>query len=100
MRTCTTPLPLLSQEIVSSSRQHFVGLLLVKELVLLDPEDCVPITQAALRPVPYVDANLAMYDLLALFATGRSHMVALVDSAPAAQGGERVGMLMLCGVVC
>lgn len=61
--------------------------------MLLDPEDCIPITQAALRPVPYVDANLAMYDLLALFATGRSHMVALVDQAPTAQGGERVGTL-------
>ncbi len=99
--TNTPQHPLALHTPPTHNRQHFIGLLLVKELVLLDPEDCVPITQAALRPVPYVSATLAMYDLLTLFATGRSHMVALVDTAPVREGGETLGMLFVgVGVGC
>lgn len=45
-------------------RSQLIGLLLVKELVLLDPEDCVPVNRVPLRLVPHIDAKLPMYDLL------------------------------------
>eukprot|EP00884_Botryococcus_braunii_P005986 jgi/Botrbrau1/15389/Bobra.43_2s0017.1 len=60
-----------------SNRSDIVGVLLVKELALIDPEDALLVANLRLRPIPFLDASTPMYDMLTLFKTGRSHMVVL-----------------------
>ncbi|KAK9820620.1 hypothetical protein WJX72_012381 [[Myrmecia] bisecta] len=59
------------------NRKDIMGLLLVKELVLLDLEANIPVSAIKMRSLPYLKGDTPMYDLLKLFQTGRSHMVVL-----------------------
>ncbi|XP_021362887.1 DUF21 domain-containing protein At1g47330-like [Mizuhopecten yessoensis] len=57
---------------------NIVGVLLVKSLIFLDPEDATPIssllhTQAG-RNVMFVDEDMPLFDLLNIFQTGKSHI--------------------------
>ena len=45
-------------------RQDIKGLVLVKELALVDPEDGVQVSQQRLRGIPELRADIPMYDLL------------------------------------
>ena len=56
------------------------GILLVKNLIELDPEDALPVEQIFLqygRPLPIVPCNMPLYDLLNDMQTGRCHMAAV-----------------------
>lgn len=44
-------------------RKDIQGLVLIKELALVDPEDCLNITSQRLRALPSLRADLAMYAL-------------------------------------
>ena len=63
-------------------RKEIIGIVLVKELVqelLIGPsQDRVrPITELRMRSLPMLYADMALYDMLHLFETGRSHMALL-----------------------
>lgn len=58
-------------------RAAVIGLVLVKELVLIDMFANIPVSDLSMRPIPQLRADTAMYDLLKLFQTGRTHMVLL-----------------------
>ena len=58
-------------------REAVIGLVLVKELVLIDMFANIPVSALSMRPIPQLRADTAMYDLLKLFQTGRTHMVLL-----------------------
>lgn len=62
-----------------------IGLLLVKELVLIDMFSNIPVSALSMRPIPQLRADTAMYDLLKLFQTGRTHMVLLTQPPPGAR---------------
>ena len=47
-----------------SRRQNIKGLVLVKELALVDPDDGVLVSQQRLRGIPALRADIPMYDLL------------------------------------
>ena len=48
-------------------RQHILGILLVKELVLLDPAEKVRVDTLHIRPAPFLSADTPMWTLLKLF---------------------------------
>ncbi|MEW5311154.1 MAG: hypothetical protein WDW38_002892 [Sanguina aurantia] len=82
------------------NRRDILGLLLVKELVLVNPLDHLPVGALRLRELPRLEGETPMYDLLRLFETGKSHMV-LLTAVPepvgsrAAHVGRRTGSMMM-----
>lgn len=66
-------------------REAVIGLVLVKELVLIDIFANIPVSALSMRPIPQLRADTAMYDLLKLFQTGRTHMVLLTKPPPGAK---------------
>ena len=58
----------------------------MKELVLIDNNARTRVADLRIRSLPYLRADTAMYDLLKLFQTGRSHMVVLTKPPDAADG--------------
>ncbi|WIA39954.1 hypothetical protein OEZ86_013385 [Tetradesmus obliquus] len=58
-------------------RHALIGLILVKELVLVDSEAGLTAGQLVSRQLPRLPADTPLYQLLRLFEAGGSHMVAL-----------------------
>lgn len=61
-----------------SNRRDIVGLVLVKELLLVNPASGTLAGDLKLRDLPRVSAATPMYDMLKLFQTGRSHLALLL----------------------
>jgi CBS domain containing-hemolysin-like protein len=67
--------------IYKDSRESIIGMLLVKNLILNDPEhNVISVSQAKLRPLPTVPASMPLYDILNEFQTGKSHMALVRNS--------------------
>ena len=62
-------------------RDNVVGLLLVKEHLILDPDDATPIASLRLRRPCVVHPTASIFDLLNLFQTGHSHMALVSEDA-------------------
>ncbi|KAN0061850.1 hypothetical protein ACQY0O_005843 [Thecaphora frezii] len=60
-------------------KKKIIGALLVKQCVLLDPEDSVPVKDMVINAVPTVPADEPLLNLLNVFQEGRSHL-AIVSS--------------------
>jgi metal transporter CNNM len=72
------------------NRKAIMGLILVKELVLINPADNTPVSSLRLRELPRLAADTPMYDMLKLFETGKSHMAVLTRAPggpPLSPGG-------------
>lgn len=67
-------------------RNKVIGMILVKELALVDKHASTPLSSLKMRSLPYLRANMPLYDLLRLFETGRCHMAALTE-VPEVKGG-------------
>eukprot|EP01139_Manchomonas_bermudensis_P001413 Amastigsp_a1935_20.p1 type:complete len:489 gc:universal Amastigsp_a1935_20:1-1467(+) len=76
--------------IFRKKRAHIIGMILIKRLILLRPEDRTPISQVELFQIPSVAADFSLYRLLELFLSSRSHMAVVLDP---------VDMLTVIGVV-
>ncbi|KAL4434431.1 hypothetical protein ABPG75_000872 [Micractinium tetrahymenae] len=63
--------------VYSENRQNILGLILVKELVLVDENAGVRVRDLRLREVPFIRADIPCYDVLKIFRMGRSHMAIL-----------------------
>lgn len=61
----------------NGDRCDILGLILVKELVLLDTNQGLTVGQLTIRPLPQLSADTPLYDMLKLFEGGRSHMALL-----------------------
>ncbi|KAK9868503.1 hypothetical protein WJX84_007236 [Apatococcus fuscideae] len=59
------------------NRRDLVGLILVKDLVLVDMNAGTKVSNIRIRNLPFLRADTPMYDLLKVFQTGRSHMLVL-----------------------
>lgn len=57
---------------------NIIGLILVKNLLTIDPEDEVPVKSATIRKIPRVPDTLPLYDILNEFQKGLSHMAVVV----------------------
>ncbi|TCD71106.1 hypothetical protein EIP91_000200 [Steccherinum ochraceum] len=58
----------------SKKVKKIIGILLVKQCVLLDPKDAVPVRKIPLNKVPFVPNNEPLLGILDRFQEGRSHM--------------------------
>ena len=70
--------------VYARERQHVVGLLFVKDLIFVDPEDEVPLAEYLRvfeRSIELVDAESNLDDVLRIFKRGRGHL-ALVLGCP------------------
>ncbi|KAF5352058.1 hypothetical protein D9758_009390 [Tetrapyrgos nigripes] len=54
--------------------KKIIGIFLVKQCVLLDPEDATPLRSLQLNKVPFVPRNEPLLGILDKFQEGRSHM--------------------------
>ncbi|KAH7575484.1 hypothetical protein ACOSP7_004884 [Xanthoceras sorbifolium] len=57
---------------------NIIGLVLVKNLLTMHPEDKVPVKNVTIRRIPRVHENLPLYDILNEFQKGHSHMAVVV----------------------
>ncbi|KAJ2808211.1 hypothetical protein H4R21_000167 [Coemansia helicoidea] len=64
--------------VYDGDRENIVGVLLVKSLLLLDPDDRTPVKDARIAHVPLVTTDVPLYDILNAFQEGGSHMAVVV----------------------
>ncbi|XP_056696940.1 DUF21 domain-containing protein At2g14520 [Spinacia oleracea] len=57
---------------------NIIGLILVKNLLTINPGDEVPVKNVTIRKIPRVSENMPLYDILNEFEKGRSHMAVVV----------------------
>ncbi|KAL4582093.1 hypothetical protein LXL04_006633 [Taraxacum kok-saghyz] len=57
---------------------NIIGALLVKNLMTINPADCVPIKNITLRLIPRVSDTMPLYDILNEFQKGLSHIAVVV----------------------
>ncbi|CAI0453625.1 unnamed protein product [Linum tenue] len=57
---------------------NIIGLVLVKNLLTIHPEDATPVKNVTVRRIPRVQENLPLYDILNEFQKGHSHMAVVV----------------------
>ncbi|KAJ2710766.1 hypothetical protein H4R19_003586 [Coemansia spiralis] len=79
--------------VYDGSRENIVGVLLVKSLLLLDPDDCTPVSEARIAPVPLVTPDVPLYDILNAFQEGGSHMAVVVGPRASQQPDEATPLL-------
>ncbi|KAJ8752833.1 hypothetical protein K2173_008568 [Erythroxylum novogranatense] len=65
--------------IYSGSPSNIIGLILVKNLIKVRPEDEVPIRDLTIRRIPRFHERLPLYDILNQFQKGNSHMAVVVS---------------------
>ncbi|XP_048128317.1 DUF21 domain-containing protein At2g14520-like isoform X3 [Rhodamnia argentea] len=57
---------------------NIIGLILVKNLLTIHPEDEEPVKNVTIRKIPRVPESIPLYDLLNEFQKGHSHMAVVV----------------------
>jgi len=57
---------------------NIIGLILVKNLLSINPDDEIPIKSVTIRKIPRVSEDLPLYDILNEFQKGHSHMAVVI----------------------
>ncbi|CAL8470532.1 g10074 [Coccomyxa elongata] len=77
----------------SGNKKELIGIILVKELILVDKEANTRVGDLKMRSAPQLRADTRLYDMLRLFETGRCHMAVLVQppgqSTPCTSAGSK-----------
>lgn len=60
--------------VYSGSPTNIIGLILVKNLLAVNPEDAIPLRKMVIRKIPRVTENMPLYDILNEFQKGHSHI--------------------------
>ncbi|PON83373.1 CBS domain containing protein [Trema orientale] len=60
--------------VYAGNPKNIIGLILVKNLLAVDPEDAVPLRKMIIRKIPRVSENMPLYDILNEFQKGHSHI--------------------------
>mmetsp|Transcript_20191 Transcript_20191/g.56245 ORF Transcript_20191/g.56245 Transcript_20191/m.56245 type:complete len:781 (+) Transcript_20191:38-2380(+) len=60
------------------NRSDIVGVIMIKEMLLVNPADQLPVSSLNIRELPHLPADTPMYDMLKVFESGKSHMALLV----------------------
>ncbi|KAI8803827.1 hypothetical protein BJ742DRAFT_827581 [Cladochytrium replicatum] len=66
--------------ICDKEQKNIIGVVLVKQLVIYDPDDAVPVRDLKIRRLPRVLANTPLFDMLHVFEQGGSHMALVVEN--------------------
>jgi len=65
---------------VYKGKQHeLIGVILVKSLILLDPDDATPLKDIRVLSLPKVDIKTSLFSIMDSFQEGKSHMAIVVD---------------------
>ncbi|KAJ1805798.1 hypothetical protein LPJ75_005214 [Coemansia sp. RSA 2598] len=86
--------------VYEGSKANVVGVLLVKSLILLDPDDEVPVRDVRIADIPLVTPDISLYDILNAFQEGGSHMAVVVgprDSPTSISAMKSPGALKAAG---
>ncbi|KAL8287495.1 hypothetical protein RQP46_003353 [Phenoliferia psychrophenolica] len=68
-------IPVYEEVVVNGkTKNKVIGVLLTKQLILLDPEDATPLANIPMNPLPTVSEDLPLLQILNTFQEGRSHM--------------------------
>ncbi|KAF0909974.1 hypothetical protein E2562_001225 [Oryza meyeriana var. granulata] len=77
-------------------KTNIIGLILVKNLLSINPDDEIPIKSVTIRKIPRVSEDMPLYDILNEFQKGHSHMAVVIrqtnpnyaaEQPPANDGG-------------
>ncbi|KAJ1568867.1 hypothetical protein HK405_012861 [Cladochytrium tenue] len=63
-------------------RENVIGVVLVKQLVLLDPDDATPLSELKIGRLPKIRVDTPLFEILHVFETGKSHMAIVVEEIP------------------
>eukprot|EP00842_Homolaphlyctis_polyrhiza_P004424 jgi/Hompol1/4983/HPOL_004106-RA len=66
----------------SDNRNKVIGVVLVKQLIVFDPADSVPVKAIKIRTLPRVIRETPLFEMLHIFEEGGSHMALVVDEVP------------------
>ena len=61
-------------------REDLIGIIIVKELILVDKDAGARVGDLKLRSAPQLKSDTRLYDMLRLFETGRCHLAVLVQA--------------------
>ncbi|KZP11888.1 hypothetical protein FIBSPDRAFT_755836 [Athelia psychrophila] len=75
----------------------YVGLLLVKKLLVYDPAKALPVSAFALSILPEANPNINCFQALDYFQTGRAHLL-LISRTPGVAGGA-MGVITLEDII-
>ncbi|XP_010263669.1 PREDICTED: DUF21 domain-containing protein At1g47330 [Nelumbo nucifera] len=64
--------------VYAGNSTNIIGIILVKNLLTVDPKDAVPIRKMTIRKIPRVSENMPLYDILNEFQKGHSHIAVVV----------------------
>jgi len=84
-----------------------VGIVMMKKLIKLRPEDATPVKSLHLSPILHVSEDRHLFDMLESFQTGRSHMAAVYDRSVVLlasqtkmpKGATPIGIITLTDVI-
>lgn len=65
--------------IYKNDRQNVIGVVLVKQLLLQDPENNVPLGNIKIRGLPRIKPQTPLFEILHVFQEGSSHMALVVE---------------------
>ncbi|CAG8615693.1 3790_t:CDS:10 [Funneliformis mosseae] len=68
--------------VYDGSRDKILGVLLTKLLIMFNPDDPKPLKDFQINPMPPVEAETPLFDILNTFQEGRSHMAVVVKGNP------------------
>lgn len=69
---------------------NIIGLILVKNLLTIHPDDEVPVKNVTIRRIPRVPETLPLYDILNEFQKGHSHMAVVIRKCQKPNGEPTV----------
>ncbi|EXB67773.1 DUF21 domain-containing protein [Morus notabilis] len=88
--------------VYAGNPKNIIGLILVKNLLAVDPDDAVPVRKMVIRKIPRVSENMPLYDILNEFQKGHSHIAVIykdlnekketpkrVQSEPSSKKGDK-----------
>ena len=64
---------------MDGDRDKVIGVVLVKQLIVYDPDDATPMASVKIRRLPRVAACTPLFDMLHVFEQGGSHMALVVQ---------------------
>ena len=78
---------------VYGCREDVIGIIIVKELILVEKEAGVRVGDLKLHSAPQLKSDTRLYDMLRLFETGRCHLAVLVQAPgkPVVTGSSPAG---------
>ncbi|KAG9442676.1 hypothetical protein H6P81_018530 [Aristolochia fimbriata] len=77
--------------VYAGNAYNIIGLILIKNLLMIDPKDAVPFRKMTIRKIPRVSENMPLYDILNEFQKGQSHIAVVIkDSSCRKEAGKKL----------